>query len=282
MEYLLLFITIFFSLIQNILSKQYSITAKEQNLFLYSAISAFFAMIFFVVKAGFKLSFNAAFLPYSIAFAASYGSALVGSVYAYKYGPLSVSSLILSTSLIVPTLYGIIFLNDPIKVTTYAGIFLLLVALTLINIKKEKMEFSFKWGFFIILSFIGNGICSTAQKMQQVKFDGAYKSEFMIVALILVVLFLLAMSFTVKGNKKQMLKSCLCFAPFQGISNGIVNYFVMVLSALIPVSVLFPSITACGMVITFIISLTIYHEKLSKQQLIGYFTGMASVILLNL
>ncbi len=79
-----------------------------------------------------------------------------------------------------------------------------------------------------------------------------------------------------------MVKPCLRYGAVKGLINGIMNYLVMVVSASIPNSVLFPSISAGGIVLTFICSLTIYKEKLSKSQMLGYILGIISVIFLNI
>ena len=73
------------------------------------------------------------------------------------------------------------------------------------------------------------------------------------------------------------LKGCSIYAPLAGIANGATNLLVMVLTALLPTAVLFPSISAGGIIIMFFISLLVYKEKISKQQM-----GVSSVILLNL
>ena len=67
-----------------------------------------------------------------------------------------------------------------------------------------------------------------------------------------------------------------------GAFNGMVNLFVMILSGLMPVSLMFPIISAGGIVATFIISQVFYKEKLSKLQLIGFVLGTISVVLLNI
>ena len=79
-----------------------------------------------------------------------------------------------------------------------------------------------------------------------------------------------------------MLRPCLKYGVIKGFANGFMNYLVMVTSALLPNSVLFPSISAGGIVLTFICALVLYKEKLSVTQYIGYALGTASVVLLNL
>lgn len=282
MKYLLLISDIVGITAQNIVSKQYDIKCKKQNVFIFTAVLSFFAMLFFIVSAGGKLNFNAEFVPYSIGFGIAYGAATVGLVYAIKTGPLSISMLVMSYSLIIPTMYGIVFLKDPVHTGTYIGIILLMISLFMINMKKEDTKFSLAWIIWVIISFVGNGMCSTVQKMQQLHFDGAYKSEFMIVALAVVIVISITVGFFQPGNKKDEFIGCLKYAPISGIANGIVNLLTMMLTAMIPNAVLFPSLSAGGIVLTFIISIAVYKEKLTKMQLVGYAAGTVSVIMLSL
>lgn len=283
MEYLLLALAASGTTFQNVMAKRFNTKESIRNPFFYSMVVAFTAMIFFVVSAGFKLNFNIEFLPYSIIFGVFFAIASVGNVYAMENGPMSLTSLVLSLSLILPTMFGIIVLDDPIGIFKYVGIFLLIVAIVLINIKNEKgTKLSLKWAIYALLTFICNGGCTIAQKMQQLAFDGAYKSEFMIVSLVIVWVSLFLFGLKKHGDKKEMLKIAAKYAAPAGLANGMVNLLIMILTGMLPTAVLFPSISAGGMALTFMLALTIFKEKLSKTQTIGYIAGIISVVLLNL
>lgn len=281
MSYILLTATILGVTAQGIVSKQYCIKAKWQNSMMYSAIAALFAMLFFVFCSIGTFSYNSAILPYSVAFGGFYCMSLFGGLNAIRTGPLSISVLVNQFGLIIPTLYGILCLGDDIGICGYIGIVLLFAALVFVNLKNEKMQFSRSWFFWLVLQFVGNGMCSTVQKMQQLKFGGDYKNEYMIIALFLVTVVCFAAGLYKNKNIGKSIASSFRYAPFQGIANGAVNLFVMILTALLPTAILFPSISAGGMVITFIIALSVYKEKLSKIQILGYMLGIISVILLN-
>jgi len=285
MDYLFLILIVLSVSLQNMTSKECTRKHSDTNVFIYTGISAFFALVFFVINSKFKLDFNLKILPYSIGFGISYAAALIGNVYAIKTGPLSITALVLSYSLIIPTLYGIRFLGDELTVFSYIGMAFLFISLYMINIKKdEQMKFSPVWIIFVIMSFIGNGMCSTLQTMQQREYDGLYKNELMIVALSIVVVMLFVFGFVKAKREKNkcVIKHCIPYAPIQGIANGFANFFVMDLTTKLPPAIMFPTISAGGIVCTFIVSLGLYKEKLSAVQLIGYAFGVSSVILLNL
>ena len=279
MQYILLALVVIFVSSQQIIQKQYNTKEKNPDALLFSGLSSLTAMVFFVISSGFKLNFNAAILPYSIGFALAYCAAGVGLVLALKHGSLAISSLVISYSLIIPALYGVIFLKESLSAFGYVGIVLLLISLFLLNAKKEQFGFSWKWLVFILLAFVGNGMCSTIQKMQQLKFNGGFKNEFMIIALILAGIAMLAAAAVQGGGKnRQPVK----YAVPNGLCNGIVNLLVMVLTGLIPNAVLFPSISAGGIALSCLTAIFLFKEKLGKMQAAGYIIGIISVVLLNL
>lgn len=271
---------------QSIVKKPYTQKTDGGGVYFFNTILSAAALLFFVVTSP-KLSFDVSFVPYSIGFALAYATASVGEVLAIAYGSLSLSSLFMSYSLMIPTFYGLIFLKDPIGKGFMLGMILLLISLFLINYSSEnngkKTKFSFKWIIFVLLAFFGNGMCTVVQKMQQVASDGAYKNEFMIVALAIVIVIMLAMTFVKeRKNIKLFAKSGWHFALICGALNGVVNLFVMVLSGRIPVSLMFPLISAGGLVVTYIVSRFFYKEKLTKTQFVGFIFGLAAVVFLNI
>ncbi len=283
MKYLLLIAAITAGTLQTIATKQYNEKNKRPNYLLYTAVSGLFAMGFFWIAAGFRLQLSMEFVPYSIGFAVAYGSCMISLNAAIATGPLSITSLMNSCSLIIPTMYGILFLKEPMKSTSYAGILFLLLAIFLVNVKKEKeSRVSLRWGIAVVTLFVANGMCSTVQKMQQVKCGGAYKNEMMIVALGLVVIFCVIVLLFRKTDWREECGKCYKYAPVSGVANGALNLLVMITTAIMPSAVFFPLFSAGSMTVMFVISLVSYREKLTWAQKCGYFAGIVSVILLNL
>lgn len=267
---------------QNIVKKPYTQKMGGSGVYFFNAILSAAALLFFAVTAT-KLDFDLSFIPYSIGFATSYAIATVFLVLAIAYGSLSLTSLFFSYSLMIPTLYGLVFLKDDISVVFILGLALLVVSLFLANKNDKKAKFSFKWIICVILAFLGNGMCTVVQNMQQVAFDGAYKNEFMIVALAIVALVMSIMSL-IKERKamKVYAKAGWHWALICGLLNGMVNLFVMILSSLMPVSVMFPLISAGGLVVTYLVSRFVYKESLTKLQFVGFILGLAAVVFLNI
>lgn len=269
--------------LQQITKKSFNKKADGRGVISFSAFTSLFAALFFVFQLKFPLQFDTAIIPYALLFGLGYGSCTVCSVLAIFNGSLSLTSLITSYSLIIPTLYGMLFLNEKISTFLIVGLILLLISLFLINFVKGDGKISLKWLIYVTVAFIGNGMCSTVQKVQQLDFDGKYKAEFMVLSLFIIVAVLLIFAFftekkdIVTSVKKGILPIFLC-----GIANGIVNLFVMLLSTRMSASVMFPLVSAGSIILTYFISRIWYKEKLNLMQNIGFILGVASVVFLNL
>lgn len=279
MTYLLLFAAIVANGIQSTVFKGCSEKNKNINTYAYIGLVALFSMLFFVVASKGKFEFDPGSAIYSAAFALCYILSVLGNAKAIECGPLSLSTLVLQCSLIIPTMYGFVILKEEISVFAKIGIALIFLCLILVNPGGKSGKIPAKWYVWVIMSFIGNGMCSTVQKMQQLKFDGAYKTEFMITALLIVFAVMTVFGLIKKeGRTKGIVK----YAAAQGVSNGVLNMLVMVLTALLPTAVLFPAVLSGGMIIAFIASVTVFKERLTARQYIGYGIGVVSVILSSL
>ena len=68
-----------------------------------------------------------------------------------------------------------------------------------------------------------------------------------------------------------------------GIIGGASNLFVMLLiSGTLPASVIFPTISAGGIIVTGLVALFVYKEKLSLWQIVGLVLGTCAVIFMNI
>lgn len=284
MNFLLLLLIIICISVQNIAKKSYNIRTGG-GVYSFSAGSATAAVLVFLITSGGRLTFKAETFGWSIAFAAAYSVSVIASMLAIRWGPLSLTSLIVSCSLIIPTLFGLLFLNEPVSEWLILGIVLLLMSLLLINIERKTSErkITLKWGICILMAFIGNGVCSTVQKLQQLASGGRYKNELMILALLITIVVMALLSgITERKNALTQLKQGLGYYTVCGLSNGVTNYLTLVLANRMPASVMFPVISAGGVVLAALIAIFVYKEKLQPQQWLGMLLGTLAVIALNL
>lgn len=267
---------------QNVVKKPYTGRVGDKGVYFFSLMVSLSALLFFLATGG-KMQWTVKILPYAACFAASYILGTVGAIKAIACGPLSLSSLVISYSLLLPALYGLVFLREPVSVGWFFGVGLLVISLFLINGGGKGEKLTVKWVLWVLMGFLGNGLCSIVQKMQQEACDGAYKNEFMIAALAMVAVAMATLTLTRERAdfsvcvRAGWLPGLLC-----GLMNGLVNLLVMVLGGRMPVALSFPLISAGGILLTALVSVLLYRERLSPRQLAAVATGTISVVLMNL
>lgn len=282
MNSIYLIITLIFLLTQSVLRKLYSEKTQSAGVYTFNVFAGTGALLFFLLTMKDPV-WDLGILPYAVIFAVSYLSAGIFGLKAIAVGSLSLTSLITNFSLIIPTFYGLLFLGERGGAFFFIGVTALFVALVLVNKSSESMPITGKWLFYVAIAFAGNGMCSLSQTLQQNAFNGAGKNELMIMALVLVVLgSAVMMLLQERKNLKVYIKLGTVKGLACGVANGIVNMLVMVLLGSMPASVVFPLITGGSIVFTYVISRTVFHEKLSKRQTIGFLLGIVSIVLLNL
>lgn len=253
--------------------------------FSFPAASTLFALLVFIFTGSGNFEFVSGILPYALIFAISYSVGGVFIVLALGCGPLSLTSLMLSYSLIIPTLYGMLCLGEPVSVTLVLGIILLLISLVFVNFEKktEKKQITVKWVLYTLLAFIGNGGCTTAQKVQQIDFAGKYKSETMIIALAvsLLIMSVVAVIYEKKTVFYNLKKGFWLYSSC-GVANGVVNYFTILLATRMAASLLFPLVSAGGIIVSCVASVWFYKEKLSWMQVVGIVLGTLAIIAMNI
>ena len=280
--YLLLLCAPLISCGQSIAQKQYNLKNANPNVPLFSAITSFIALCFFVLTSGFELDFTVKLIPYSLLFGLGYAAAWVATVLAVRYGMMSITNMIISCSLIFPTMYGVI-LGEPVNAKLAAGIVCLLAAIVLVNLKfTDKGKFSIKWLACVLVAFLGNGLCSIMSNMQKRALGEEYSHEFMIIALAAATAALFAYAALTAGGIRRDMKSCLPYASANGIVNAAMNLMLLVIIGNIPNTIMYPTNAALGMAFSFLTAFFLYRERFTLPQYIGYALGVASVVLLNL
>ena len=287
MEVLLLCLIVFSTLSQNVLMSAYTKKHGERCTFLLTAFIALAALAVFFFAGGFSYAFAWRYVPYSVGFALSYAAAVLFTCLAIREGSLSLTCLVTSYSLLIPALYGMLFLHETIGVFMIVGIVLLALSLFLINREKKEGEgerkITWRWVFFVSLAFLGNGFCSTTQKMEQEAFDGEGTTEFMLVALALTALLFFALSLLrERRDHRDFFRSGWQYGIFCGLANGACNFFVILLNPRMPASVMYPLISAGGIVATALVSVFVFGERLSRTQWVGMAIGVISIVFLNL
>ena len=279
MTVLLYFLNVACSAGQSTLSKHYASKGGNANVFNINKVGAGF-LVFLAMGLLRGLHFH---LP-TVLLGMAYGTCLYVSNFAgftaLAMGPMALTSIIASFSLVIPFLTGITLWGEELSLPGGVGIALLLGSIVLMNFRKSGEPMSLKWLFFSFLTFFSNGISSLVQKQHQLLWPGSYRTEFMLWTM-LWGLVLLGLTVLIRGTARSEVRFCVP-GTSAGFIEGIANYVVLYLAATQDASVLFPAVSAAKIIVVWIIGRFTFREQLKHAQTLGLLAGIAAIVLLNL
>ena len=232
-------------------------------------------------------SFELSVLPYSLVYGLCYSTFTVGMLGALKSGSTSLTALVKQMALVGVSFWGFAFWNTPFTLVSGVGILLIVISLAMCLLTKEKGKDTgsmAKWLFCALMITVGNAGCSITQRYQQMAFDYQHKNMFMFFALLFssLVCFLLALREN-KSSWGAAFKTSWIFPALSGFSSAAANVFILIMvrEQVSPV-IIYPGIAVGGLMITTLVSLFGFREKLRRMQWCGLAVGAVALVLLNI
>lgn len=291
MDILLYVGIVVFSVTQSACAKGVSDVKNGSAIF--NVIKVFSALLFFGCLSFLGLTFHLPTLWLSIAYGVSLAVSMYTGYMALHTGPMALTSMLVSFSVIIPVLCGFIFWGEAVTLFRIFGFVLLVLAILFSKGKKlkvakddDKQTKSRAWVVYVALTFITNGMCSVVQKVHQTQFPGGYSTEFMLYAMgVCAIIYMVVSAISTPIAKtKELLKNkkFILLALLAGITNGVVNYFTIILAGRENASVLFPTISVGVILGTLVCGRFIYKEKLNIFQLIAIVSGIVAIVFLKI
>ena len=206
------------------------------------------------------------------------------SVYAMKLGPMSASSLISLYGMIIPTVSGPLFWHEPFGIMQFSGVSLMLISMFLLSAnEKTDKNIDKKWFPVIIAVFFLSGFAGVIEKIHQSTDGRNEKSQFLFIAyLIMFLISLCGKSVLAKNSKKTAsAKNLALTGIISGIIIGVCAITNLTLAGNLDSTVYYPVANGGALILTLVVSVTVFHEKCTKKQLAGIITGLVSVLLLS-
>ena len=274
MNYILVIIAVVLLALDFALQKKYqdSEGADLVSGLKFNALNGLLTAFIFFAFSGFKFKFS--LFSVSLAFF----MALCAMVYSIiglrllKTGNMSIYSVFLmSGGMLLPYLFGVLFLNEPLTLLRIIGVICILLAVFLSNRTKFKFKVSF---FLLCLSvFILNGFVSIISKCHQINttFAPVYSTAFVMYSGICKFIFssvalLLCKS---KSSFSFSSKNTVFIVTGSALIGGI-SYMLQLIGAKeLPATVLYPMVTGGSIIFSALSGRIFFKEKLSSYQLIS-------------
>lgn len=273
------------------------------NLMIYS-VSIIFLLVIGLIK-GLHIT------PFTVLLGIMLGVAMaLGSIFklsALNCGPMSFTVMIITASMIIPAFSGYIIWDEPMSIWKVIGTAMMLVAAYFSTEKKKdasEKKRSTKWLVFSFLAFLFQGIIGVTQKFQREHKETGYNSDeqmaaFLIIAFVAASVLCLVSYLVTSANEKksmagvdiaampekstgistQKLVVCtlICAAFITFLHN--INLF---LSGVLDSAFLFPVQNGGTTMLSVVVAMTLFREKISGRRIIGFCIAMAAIVVLAL
>ncbi len=196
-----------------------------------------------------------------------------------KMGSMAIYTLFLMTGgMVVPYIWGLAFWNEPFSLLRLLGLLLIIVAVFLSNVSKEKIG---TWQILMCAAvFLINGFTSVISKAHQIELN------FETVDLITFIMWFNTCKFVLAGiayliacckkketaekkGEKAKLSSILPIILGSAILSGGAFVLQLLSASKLPATVLFPIQTGGTMILSSLAGVVFFREKLSKSIMIG-------------
>jgi len=289
MAYFSIIICVLLGAGNTLLSKKFQTSFSESllNFVKYNLLNAFCACFFLFAINLFKLEVNLTTFLYSLVYALVVICSLTLNFFAYKFVSVSlVSILSTSGSIILSTLFTILYLGDEPTTTIIISVVIMVIA-TIIPYIGTKQKFSKATIPVCLAFFVISGSSPILLKLFTLEKNATDSgSLFILTNVIIVAVTLIALGvFTVlhRNTLKELvrpfpLKTTLNVVTRTAISNvtSVLSVFAIALMSLPVYSV---SSTSIGMICAFLLSLFVFKEKFSIVQAISLCLAISALII---
>ena len=195
-------------------------------------------------------------------------------------GPMHITLLVTTASMIIPTMSGVFF-GEHFSIRKLILVLVLIGFIYLSFDRTDSKKTNKQWVLFCLLAFLFQGSIGVLQKIHQ---SSVYKDElngFLLIAFVCSFIYSRVRTnrtFKELGfEKKHIIIAIVC-----GICTYAMNILNLKLSGLLPSQLFFPFVNGSVIVLSSLMSVLIFKESLSKKQAIGLTGGILSLTVLCL
>ena len=297
--------------LQKFCSKQVSNEVKRNEMFHYCGYYQLLAALVSLISlsiVGFY-GFNFLTVLCALVSALCLSAQMFAGIIALRGCTLVVSQMIGAGSLVIPCIYGALFLNEPMSIGDWIGLIMFLVSVYFLvsqpkgGAKQEKVEkMSLKTMIALAVCLFGEGFTMVIQKIFAIRVPNGNESmySFLMFAMNAVILYATYLIVAI-ARKRQAVKSLQSIdekampKTFKPLSKKLlicgvllsfalfaVNLLVTTLAKTIPSAVLFTASYAISIGITILVGRVFYKEKLTWKNGIGVILGVSAIIVINI
>jgi drug/metabolite transporter (DMT)-like permease len=300
MEYVLIFLAVICFVGQFAFTKIYEGTVKQTTqsaLIMLTATGVVGAILFFVIG-GFRISFSPVTVTWAAVFALIMIPYYTVGIRVLSLGSLAIYSMFMMLGgMLVPFFYGILLLDEDISISKLIGtvlltLFIILQAVAQRSADNPKREGSSKGrGVFFalcILIFFINGMTGVVAKAHQISSGAVNEISFTVISCALTAIFgvaILLLSAIRQKNavtdaaKRVMHAKPMLIMALIGITAHSGNLLHLIAAADVPASVQFPIVSGGVIVLSALVSVTVFKERVTCKEWVSIVGAFLSTVL---
>jgi drug/metabolite transporter (DMT)-like permease len=239
--------------------------------FIFNLVSSLIISLLFFVFAGKSQTYHSYTILIGITFGVFYLLTVFFYTKAMETGPLSLSTLIYMSSVLMPVLAGTIFWGEAISAVQIAGLVLMLIMFyIMVNPgQPEGGNINARWIIYCFLSFFCNGCLGVLLKFHQHLSPQKEIMEFMVIAFAASAIVSIPLYFIYKKVNKESISHLknvkfALLAACTAIAAGGANGIYLSIAGLMPGIVLFPTVSGSIVILSTVLSSYIIISHLTS------------------
>lgn len=279
-------------LVQNLSNKEFSrrFDCKLPGLALFNALAFTFCTAAIAIAGGIA-PLSAGAYGLAVCFAALFVFTIMMIVVSMSMGPMGASVLIINMSMMLPVVAGIVAWGEEATTLKLVGIACMVLVLALSSIGSgngTSKHGGAKWLIITIITMISNGVLSIQQKLLSYWFpnDSVTAFNFVAFSIAAVICWTMTLIFKLRGadltpwlSRKGEFTLC---AAGVGLGTAGGNTFHMLTLTVLPAIVAFPLVQGSVVLALWVLSLFIYHDKVTAPGVISLIAGIAGIVMLSI
>lgn len=278
MYYALLLLSITVVMIRNSIFNGFAVKSMKTQ---YDNLKFNEIMYFFCAVAYFIMAIGSSISVMTVLLGCIFGVVTVvfnmSTIKALSAGPMHITTLITTSSMIIPTIFGTLVSQERMSVLKMIFLVVLIGFIFLGTSQKKGTTINKLWIVYCFLAFLSSGMLGVLQKIHQISAFHQQRFGFLAAGFICAALCTSLISHQgekqIKFNAKYKWVALGC-----GACVFVVNYLTMTLLPIIPSQVFFPVMNGGSILLTSVSSLIIFKEQITKRQLIGLCGGVLALV----
>ena len=283
--YIFLFLAILFASLYSILLHDFP-GNENGNIFKLNFYSSCVWVFLLLIVNRFTMQINLTVLIWGMLYGIVQALFIFFKAKAMSTGTVSITTLIGNSSLLVSLFVSLILWNEKVSFWDIIGLIVLCVGIVLSTYKNSCEQYSPKWKVYVVFFLLFAAGVGIVFKAFGKNVDTKYTGSMMLVSAI--VMAILNLRYIIKNSdiKPRVdplfpMRKFILYALGAGVLSCLYNRLNITTSCILDAIIFFPAFNGGTVILSSILSILIFKEKLKKRQIVGLVLGVIAICIIG-